>query len=515
MTGLRKIDIRSVGTTLLFGLAFTGMLALAGAGQAAERNMTDQAIADAVENEFAYDAAVRPDRIDVTVREGIVTLNGVTGNLLEKERAARLAETVKGVRAVVDNISVHASRRKTAEALQADVIEALSIDPAADSYEIAVDADAEGRVTLSGNVDSFQERELAATVAKGVAGVTGVDNKLTVDYVERNRADSEIKDEIQQRLYWDALVDSSLVNVKVDNNQAILSGGVGSMIERSRARYLAYVDGVRAVDVSGLEIQNWARDPKRRDPEYVTKSDEEVAKAVKDALLYDPRVKLFDVDVAVSSGTTTLRGEVDNLAAKRSAGVDARNTVGVDQVDNRIKVRPSMKDADNELNKRVSAALDRDPYLEKYEVSVVATGGIVKLYGTVDSFFEKSRAEYVTEHVNGVIGVDNNLAVNNDHTAMVYDPYVSYYPPYLYGWYDYDPIMSHRADLAIKEAINDELWWSPFVDANEVTVTVVDGKATLTGAVDSLAEWHAASENAWEGGAIWVTNNLEIDQGDT
>ena len=46
-------------------------------------------------------------------------------------------------------------------------------------------------------------------------------------------------------------------------------------------------------------------------------------------------------------------------------------------------------------------------------------------------------------------------------------------------------------------------------------MTVDDGTATLNGEVDSLSEWRAASENAWEGGAIWVVNKLEIDQGET
>ncbi len=46
-----------------------------------------------------------------------------------------------------------------------------------------------------------------------------------------------------------------------------------------------------------------------------------------------------------------------------------------------------------------------------------------------------------------------------------------------------------------------------------MTVSVVNARATLTGEVDSLSEWLAAAESAWEGGAIWVVNDLEIDRG--
>jgi osmotically-inducible protein OsmY len=55
------------------------------------------------------------------------------------------------------------------------------------------------------------------------------------------------------------------------------------------------------------------------------------------------------------------------------------------------------------------------------------------------------------------------------------------------------------------------LFWSPFVDSDDVTVSVEAGVATLTGSVDSLGEYNAARENAFEGGAITVINKLELD----
>jgi osmotically-inducible protein OsmY len=48
------------------------------------------------------------------------------------------------------------------------------------------------------------------------------------------------------------------------------------------------------------------------------------------------------------------------------------------------------------------------------------------------------------------------------------------------------------------------------VDSDDVTVTVRDGKAILTGAVQSWSEFEAAEENAFEGGAVWVYNDLLV-----
>jgi len=42
-------------------------------------------------------------------------------------------------------------------------------------------------------------------------------------------------------------------------------------------------------------------------------------------------------------------------------------------------------------------------------------------------------------------------------------------------------------------------------------VTIEDGVATLTGTVDSWSEYDAATENAYEGGATWVDNDLMIE----
>ena len=67
--------------------------------------LTDQGINDAVEDELDRDPAVSLNWIDVSVNEGIVNLSGSADNILAKERAERIAETVKGVRAVINTMS--------------------------------------------------------------------------------------------------------------------------------------------------------------------------------------------------------------------------------------------------------------------------------------------------------------------------------------------------------------------------------------------------------------------------
>jgi osmotically-inducible protein OsmY len=286
---------------------------------------------------------------------------------------------------------------------------------------------------------------------------------------------------------------------------------VGSVAEKTRARIDAWVGGVKSVDDSRLVVARWARDEDLRESKYVVKSDEEIRQAVEDALRFDPRVWSFNVTPEVVAGVVTLKGVVDNLKAKQSAAADARNTVGVVRVKNRLKVRPAEDLSEKKIAQNIRQALSRDPYMEPYEITVVVRNGTAHLYGTVDSYFEKGQAEDVASRAKGVTGVRNHLEV--DFSELVpHDPYVDPWRIYDYEWYKRHPapMHTHATDAEIESDIEDELFWSPYVDIENVSVAVENGVATLTGTVESWTEYRAAAENAIEGGAIRVINKLTV-----
>jgi osmotically-inducible protein OsmY len=469
--------------------------------------LNDQSITDAIEDELSFDQAVPSHMIDVVTNDGVVTLEGRVDNLLATERAAGLARTVKGVRSVVNRIEVESTLLRTDSAIRFDVERALLLDPATESYQVDVVVD-DGVVTLRGTVDSWQEQEFAAMVAKGVNGVTELRNRLDVRY-SFERSDDEILWDVEQALRWDALIDHALINVSVSDGVVELSGFVGSAAERSRTAGKAWIAGVRDVVASELTVARWARDDDLREDKYVIKPDESVEKAIIDALQYDPRVVSNNVRAEVTGGIVTLRGTVDNLRAKRAAARDARNTVGVLALKNRLKVRPSEIWSDSAIAHGISAALLRDPYFGNNEIGVTVNDGVANLYGSVDSYFEKGHADELASTARGVVDVNNQLTVRRGD-PLVYEPYLGDYDFYRYDWYDYDPHPTFINDDRIREKIETELFWSPFVDAEDLVVTVEDGVATLSGTVDSRFEMHAAVESAYEGGAIWVDNGIEV-----
>jgi osmotically-inducible protein OsmY len=440
----------------------------------------DHEITRAIETEFWFDEVIDANKIDVETRNGIVTLSGVVDNILTRQRTTKIAETVKGVRAIINDTEVFPLIAISDNDLRGDIEQALREDPVTDSYEVQVDVE-NGLVTLSGWVDSWQEKELCVTVAKRVRGVRGVNLEISVDYLGE-RSDQEIKQEIKRRLSYDVRVDDSLVELDVRDGKVELSGSVGSLAEKRLAAADAWVRGVKEVDLDRLEVQWWAREDMRRKTLYLTLSDEEIERAVEDAFHFDPRVKSYHVEVDARAGKVTLTGAVDNLEAKQAAAEDARNTVGVSSVTNHLKVRPLEVFSDEGLKRSVALALIKDPYVEISDIEIDTSNGSVYLSGKVNTSFEKNRAERVAEGVKGTVVVVNNI--------------------------DYDYVWKWKPDREIRENVKEEIFWDSFVDFEQVEVLVEDGVVTLKGTVDTWTERRVAEANAWQGGAKDVRNQL-------
>lgn len=148
----------------------------------------DRDIAFAVENQFLFDKSVPWHAVDAVVKDGVVTLTGTVSNLLDKERATVLAQSVRGVQSVTNNLVINAPKRADT-AIRTDVEAALKADAAADAYEVTTEVN-DGVVTLTGKVQSHAEDKLASNLAKGVQGVREVKSQITVD-PRNSRADAE------------------------------------------------------------------------------------------------------------------------------------------------------------------------------------------------------------------------------------------------------------------------------------------------------------------------------------
>lgn len=137
----------------------------------------DEEIAEDV-RQALYDAPQFHDGADffamqVSVRDGVVTLRGNVRNSVRRIEAERIARRVRGVIDVRNELLAD-------DALELLVAQALRSDGRLQIHDLVVTSML-GLVRLHGRVPDAQQRELAAQVARHVTGVQAIDNQLTVD----------------------------------------------------------------------------------------------------------------------------------------------------------------------------------------------------------------------------------------------------------------------------------------------------------------------------------------------
>jgi hyperosmotically inducible periplasmic protein len=85
-------------------------LLTAGVCLASDKVLTDDMIHDNVMIKLASDQIVKGGALSVDVKAGVVTLGGQVENSKQKDRATKLAKSVKGVKQVVNNINLKESK---------------------------------------------------------------------------------------------------------------------------------------------------------------------------------------------------------------------------------------------------------------------------------------------------------------------------------------------------------------------------------------------------------------------
>jgi hyperosmotically inducible periplasmic protein len=86
--------------------ALLGLGLLASVCFAQDKTVNDNAIYDNVRIKLAADAEVKGGALGVDVKEGVVTLSGAVDTDRQKSKAAKLAKKVKGVKRVINNITL-------------------------------------------------------------------------------------------------------------------------------------------------------------------------------------------------------------------------------------------------------------------------------------------------------------------------------------------------------------------------------------------------------------------------
>ncbi len=147
-------------------------------------DVDDTMITTKVKAALLGDADVKSLDIKVETRKGLVMLSGFVDSTAQIDRAISVTRAVEGVKNTENNMTVRNDRSTTGNAMDdgmvtAKVKTALMSDDVIKSSDIAVVTN-RGEVQLSGFVDNQAQVDQALVVARGVEGVQGVVNQMSI-----------------------------------------------------------------------------------------------------------------------------------------------------------------------------------------------------------------------------------------------------------------------------------------------------------------------------------------------
>ena len=138
---------------------------------------TDADIARAAESALQWTTFLPKDSVKIMVESGRVTLTGQVDWEYQRVSAAGAVRYLLGVTGVSNQISI--KTKLSSGAIKSDIEAALKRRAHADAKKISVEVHG-ANVTLTGNVHSWSERELARQSAWGTPGVRSVVDNITV-----------------------------------------------------------------------------------------------------------------------------------------------------------------------------------------------------------------------------------------------------------------------------------------------------------------------------------------------
>lgn len=337
----------------------------------------DTRITTAVQAKFYAEELTRGRVIDVAAENGVVTLRGTVATASEKQRAVELARGVEGVTSVTDQLQV---------------------------------------------------RDTTAAAGRGaepstVTGTAGSDS---------NRLDRAwITTKIQARYFADSDIKPWAIDVTTGSGGAVtLEGVVDSAEDKTKAvRIARETDGVTHVE-DRLRVETVGAAPGAAT--VPAEPDPWITAKIQAKYFVDDDVKARNIDVATQNGAVTLQGVVSSEAERRQAIAIARNTSGVRDVTDQLRLdttlgrtppvpplperaRPSdvgvVDRPDPWITMKIQAKYFLDADVKGRQIDVDTRNGVVTLKGTVENTQQKQEAEQIARETEGVTRVVNQLAI--------------------------------------------------------------------------------------------------------
>ena len=216
------------------------------------------------------------------------------------------------------------------------------------------------------------------------------------------------------------------------------------------------------------------------------KTDIEIQKDVIEQLKWQPILNAAEIGVAVKNGVVTLSGNVDAYSKKIAAEIATRKVSGVKVVAEDIRVGPSpdFRKTDTEIAEAVLNALKWNSSIPDQQFKIKVEDGVVTVEGEVNWEYQRSAVRMAIEHLTGVRRINNLINIRSAITP-----------------------------LNVKQKILSAFHRSATIDADMISVDLLDNRVVLRGKVRSFAERDDAVDAAWSAPGIrFVENRITVDE---
>jgi osmotically-inducible protein OsmY len=217
-------------------------------------------------------------------------------------------------------------QHQTDHELKQTITDELAWTPSVQADRVGVSINA-GAVTLSGQVQTYPEKDAAVRAALRVRGVNAVADEIEVHNDWAPRQDTDIARETAEVLERNLLAQPDSVKAEVQDRLVTLAGTVHWNYQREAIhRAISALRGVRGVN-DAITVR-----PK------IEISASEAKMKITAALRRNAELDAEHVRVDVTGTTIKLTGSVASWAEHRQAGYAAWATPGVSHVDNELRV---------------------------------------------------------------------------------------------------------------------------------------------------------------------------------
>jgi len=235
----------------------------------------------------------------------------------------------------------------------------------------------------------------------------------TLRSVKETSQDAATTSKVKTALLLSKHVSAFDVKASTNRGEVTLTGEVPAEETRRLAGAITQdTSGVTAVH-NNLTVNPAARGNQEMEQLGDRVADLEIKTLVLDQLGRSPELKDKQIKVQVSKRIVTLDGAVDTPAQKRAVEQMALQAPGVQGLAGQLTVANAAavpESADEKLARRVEFELYSTRALPLQSVQIRSQDGTVILTGPVTSRAEKLLAERVTQSVDGVKRVINNLS---------------------------------------------------------------------------------------------------------